>query len=218
MCVWGEISTSVRGGDVAADKKIAVQVVGREASRQFPPMALDHIVLAAVAAGPAHGYAIQALVARILPTARPSEGSRIYAALTALERSGHLSASFEVAGRGRVRRVYRIRPKGIGVLGVWLRSQRSGSPLLRRALLIQMDLIPLGEARWARALTRKEIRYRLVDRPGAGESRLARLVRLRERAHLKAEIDVLRTLVPGTGSGEAGPDPGGRERDRGQGS
>ena len=151
-------------------------------------MALDHVVLAAVAGGPAHGYAVQALVARILPVARPCEGSRIYAALTSLERSGYLSASFEVAGRGRVRRVYRIRPKGVGVLGKWLRSQRPGSPLLRRALLIQMDLIPQGAASWGRALARKEIRYRLVDRVGAGETRFARLVRLRERAHLRLSL------------------------------
>jgi DNA-binding PadR family transcriptional regulator len=72
---------------------------------------LDSLILAVVAAAPAHGYAIiQELKLRSGGTFALPEGT-VYPALHRLERSGLLSSGWANAG-GRRRRVYRLTRRG----------------------------------------------------------------------------------------------------------
>jgi len=72
---------------------------------------LDGLILAVVAAGPAHGYAIiEQLKRRSGGTFALPEGT-VYPALHRLERAGLLASAWADAG-GRRRRVYRITPGG----------------------------------------------------------------------------------------------------------
>ncbi len=78
---------------------------------------VDLLLLAALEAGPAHGYAI-------LETVRErSEGvfdlaeGTVYPALYRLERRGLLDSSWVEATGTRKRRVYRLTPKGQAELG-----------------------------------------------------------------------------------------------------
>jgi PadR family transcriptional regulator, regulatory protein PadR len=72
---------------------------------------LDGLILAVVAAGPAHGYAIiEALKARSGGAFALPEGT-VYPALHRLERAGLLASSWSDAA-GRRRRVYRLTRRG----------------------------------------------------------------------------------------------------------
>jgi PadR family transcriptional regulator, regulatory protein PadR len=84
---------------------------------------LDALILAVVAAGPAHGYAIIEELKRksggelVLP-----EGT-VYPALHRLERGGLLTSSWSVVA-GRKRRVYRLTGRGRRELGERRREWR----------------------------------------------------------------------------------------------
>jgi DNA-binding PadR family transcriptional regulator len=72
---------------------------------------LDPLILAVVAAGPAHGYAIiESLKERSGGTFALPEGT-VYPALHRLERAGFLASGWADAG-GRKRRVYRLTRRG----------------------------------------------------------------------------------------------------------
>jgi PadR family transcriptional regulator PadR len=72
---------------------------------------VDGLILAVVAAGPAHGYAIiEELKARSGGTFALPEGT-VYPALHRLERAGLLTSSWSDAA-GRKRRVYRLTRRG----------------------------------------------------------------------------------------------------------
>jgi transcriptional regulator len=72
---------------------------------------LDSLILAVVAAGPAHGYAIiEELKLRSGGTFTLPEGT-VYPALHRLERAGLLESAWSDAG-GRKRRVYKLTRRG----------------------------------------------------------------------------------------------------------
>jgi PadR family transcriptional regulator PadR len=72
---------------------------------------LDSLILAVVAAGPAHGYAIiEELKLRSRGTFSLPEGT-VYPALHRLERAGLLSSGWSNAS-GRKRRVYKLTARG----------------------------------------------------------------------------------------------------------
>jgi PadR family transcriptional regulator len=73
---------------------------------------LDMIVLAALAAGPAHGYAIiQEIRRRSGETFDLPEGT-VYPALHRLEEAGLLSSRWASSETGRKRRIYSLTPRG----------------------------------------------------------------------------------------------------------
>jgi PadR family transcriptional regulator, regulatory protein PadR len=77
---------------------------------------LDGLILAIVAAGPAHGYAvIDALKRRSGGVFDLPEGT-VYPALHRLEAEGLLASAWEIAG-GRRRRVYKLTRRGRTALG-----------------------------------------------------------------------------------------------------
>ena len=77
---------------------------------------LDLLLLAVLADGPNHGYAvIEGLRARSGDMFDLPEGT-VYPALHRLEKSGHLNSDWSVA-QGRRRRVYQLTGKGRSALG-----------------------------------------------------------------------------------------------------
>jgi transcriptional regulator len=86
---------------------------------------LDMIVLAALAGGPAHGYAIIQEIRRRSGGAFDLPEGTIYPALHRLEEMGLLSSRWTTAETGRQRRVYALTRRGQGALAdhraVWRR-------------------------------------------------------------------------------------------------
>ena len=78
---------------------------------------LDLIVLAALAAGPAHGYAIIEAIKRKSGQAFDLPEGTIYPALHRLEQAGLLAGRWVTADSGRRRRVYAITKRGKRELG-----------------------------------------------------------------------------------------------------
>jgi PadR family transcriptional regulator, regulatory protein PadR len=76
---------------------------------------LDALVLAVLAPGPLHGYAIIAELKRRSGGALALPEGTVYPALHRLERSGLLAS--EWSDGGRKRRVYRLTPRGRRGLG-----------------------------------------------------------------------------------------------------
>lgn len=94
---------------------------------------LDGMILAIVAAEPAHGYAIiEALKRRSGGAFALPEGT-VYPALHRLERAGLLASSWGVA-TGRRRRVYRITASGRRQLGERKREWRLFSRAIEAVL------------------------------------------------------------------------------------
>jgi len=73
---------------------------------------VDLIVLAALAAGPAHGYAIIEAIKRRSGQAFDLPEGTIYPALHRLEQAGLLSSRWTTADSGRKRRVYALTGSG----------------------------------------------------------------------------------------------------------
>jgi len=73
---------------------------------------LDLIVLAALSAGPAHGYAIIEAIKRKSGRAFDLPEGTIYPALHRLEQAGYLSSRWMIADSGRKRRVYALTRSG----------------------------------------------------------------------------------------------------------
>jgi transcriptional regulator len=73
---------------------------------------LDLIVLAALAAGPAHGYAVIEEIRRRSGDAFDLAEGTIYPALHRLEEAGLLSGRWVTAESGRRRRVYALTRRG----------------------------------------------------------------------------------------------------------
>jgi transcriptional regulator len=73
---------------------------------------LDMIVLAALAAGPAHGYAVIEEIRRKSGQAFDLPEGTIYPALHRLEQAGLLTSRWVVAESGRQRRVYTLTRRG----------------------------------------------------------------------------------------------------------
>jgi PadR family transcriptional regulator, regulatory protein PadR len=77
---------------------------------------LDMIVLAALAGGPAHGYAVIQEIHRRSGGAFDLLEGTIYPALHRLEKNGLLSSSWTIADSGRKRRTYALTRRGRGAL------------------------------------------------------------------------------------------------------
>jgi len=73
---------------------------------------LDLIVLAALAAGPAHGYAVIEQIRRRSGQAFDLPEGTIYPALHRLEQAGLLASRWVIAESGRRRRVYALTRRG----------------------------------------------------------------------------------------------------------
>jgi transcriptional regulator len=73
---------------------------------------LDMIVLAALAAGPAHGYAVIEGIRRRSGSAFDLPEGTIYPALHRLEQAGLLASRWVTAESGRRRRVYALTRRG----------------------------------------------------------------------------------------------------------
>jgi len=86
---------------------------------------LDMIVLAALAAGPAHGYAVIEEIKRKSRDAFDLPEGTIYPALHRLEGAGLLASRWVTAESGRQRRVYQLTRRGERALAerraVWQR-------------------------------------------------------------------------------------------------
>ena len=78
---------------------------------------LDMIVLAALAAGPAHGYAVIEEIKRRSAGAFELPEGTIYPVLHRLEQAGLLSGRWVTADSGRRRRVYEVTARGRRELG-----------------------------------------------------------------------------------------------------
>jgi transcriptional regulator len=77
---------------------------------------LDMIVLAALAGGPGHGYAIIREIRRRSGGAFDLPEGTIYPALHRLEKNGLLSSRWTTADSGRKRRTYTLTPRGRAAL------------------------------------------------------------------------------------------------------
>jgi PadR family transcriptional regulator, regulatory protein PadR len=73
---------------------------------------LDMIVLAALAAGPAHGYAVIEEIRRRSGRAFDLPEGTVYPALHRLEQAGLLASRWVIADSGRRRRVYTLTRRG----------------------------------------------------------------------------------------------------------
>jgi PadR family transcriptional regulator PadR len=73
---------------------------------------LDMIVLAALAAGPAHGYGIIQQINRRSGGAFDLPEGTIYPTLHRLEKAGYLASHWTMADSGRKRRVYKMTRRG----------------------------------------------------------------------------------------------------------
>src|SRR5260370_27756851 len=73
---------------------------------------LDMIMLAALAAGPAHGYAVIEEIKRRSSGAFELPEGTIYPVLHRLEHAGLLAGRWTTAGSGRRRRVYELTKRG----------------------------------------------------------------------------------------------------------
>jgi PadR family transcriptional regulator, regulatory protein PadR len=73
---------------------------------------LDMIVLAALAAGPAHGYGIIQEINRRSGGAFDLPEGTIYPTLHRLEKAGYLASHWTTADSGRKRRVYKMTRRG----------------------------------------------------------------------------------------------------------
>jgi len=98
---------------------------------------LDMIVLAALANGPAHGYAIiQEIQRRSAGTFELPEGT-VYPVLHRLEAQGWVAAKWELSDKGKRARYYRLTPSGrkqlISEQSKWAAFARAVSLILKPA-------------------------------------------------------------------------------------
>ena len=95
---------------------------------------LDMIVLAALAAGPAHGYAVIEQIKRRSGQAFDLPEGTIYPALHRLEQAGLLKSRWVTAESGRERRIYALTRRGEHALAeqraVWGRFSHAIAGLL----------------------------------------------------------------------------------------
>lgn len=99
---------------------------------------LDAIVLAALEAGPAHGYAIIETIRQRSTGAFDLPEGTVYPALHRLEQAGLLSSAWTTPSNGRKRRVYSLTRAGTNALGerrkAWGRFSQAVDTALSPAL------------------------------------------------------------------------------------
>ena len=104
---------------------------------------LDMIVLAALAAGPAHGYAVIEQIRRRSGRAFDLPEGTVYPALHRLEQAGLLASRWVTAESGRRRRVYALTRRGERALAERRAVWRQFSDAIRGVLK------PTGRSRTA---------------------------------------------------------------------
>ena len=104
---------------------------------------LDMIVLAALAAGPAHGYAVIEQIRRRSGRAFDLPEGTVYPALHRLEEAGLLASRWVTAESGRRRRVYALTRRGERALAERRAVWRQFSDAIRGVLK------PTGRSRTA---------------------------------------------------------------------
>ena len=88
--------------------------MAREATAEFPLLkgTLDVLVLTALAAGPAHGFALTRWLAERSESALDLDEAAVYQALYRLEARGLVQAAWRQSEKGRRARFYRLTPRG----------------------------------------------------------------------------------------------------------
>ena len=103
-------------------------------------MAIRFAVLALLAEGPLHGYAVHALFEELLGDFCDLNYGRVYQVLTALERQGLVRASESRVGRRPFRKVYAITASGREMLDRWLCDTRVHSRPFRDDFYVRLFL------------------------------------------------------------------------------
>ena len=117
---------------------------------------LPAFILLAAAQAPGHGADLLARIRSLLPEASLDSGA-VYRTLNALEREGELAATWDTAGPGPARKVYRLTPSGWERLDFWRADIAHRLTLLGRFLEAasnvqaarpgpQTDAAPSGES------------------------------------------------------------------------
>ena len=88
--------------------------MARDAAPEFPVLkgTLDVLVLTALAAGPAHGFALTRWLADRSESAIDLDEAAVYQALYRLEARGLVQAAWRQSEKGRRARFYRLTPRG----------------------------------------------------------------------------------------------------------
>jgi DNA-binding PadR family transcriptional regulator len=96
---------------------------------------LDAIVLAALEAGPAHGYAVIETIKKASSSTFDLPEGTVYPALHRLEQAGLLASAWITPTGGRKRRVYSLTKSGVSALAMrrkaWGRFSSAVEALLR---------------------------------------------------------------------------------------
>lgn len=96
---------------------------------------LDAIVLAALEAGPAHGYAVIEAIKRASSSTFDLPEGTVYPALHRLEQAGLLESAWVTPEGGRKRRVYSLTKSGVSALAIrrkaWGRFSSAVEALLK---------------------------------------------------------------------------------------
>ncbi len=84
---------------------------------------LHATILAALARGPLHGYAVGEYLSglKMFREQRPDPAG-VYRILRSLEKSGFISGKWDLAGSGPRRRIYYVTPEGVGCLARWQKT------------------------------------------------------------------------------------------------
>jgi DNA-binding PadR family transcriptional regulator len=163
-------------------------------------MAIRFAVLALLAEGPLHGYAVHAVFEERLGDFVDLNYGRVYQVLIALERQGHVRASESRVGRRPFRKVYALTPSGRDLLDRWLRESKARSRTPRDdfyvRLVLAVRLCPEHAPRLVEeqlAVVRAEVaalrlRRTALPRGGAGDELVRRL--FVEAALLRGEATV----------------------------
>ena len=153
---------------------------------------LDMIVLAALASGPAHGYAVIEEIRRRSGQAFDLPEGTIYPALHRLEQAGLLSSRWVTAESGRRRRVYALTRQGSRALAerraVWRQFSDAIGGLLegRGHRASRHDLRPISsELAGTLALRPRAVALRACGKSKITCARRSRRIRARDR--LEAE-------------------------------
>jgi PadR family transcriptional regulator PadR len=100
---------------------------------------LDLLILRTVLPGPSHGHAIAKHIQRTSEDLLKVETGSLYPALYRLEANGSVAASWELSGKGKRARYYRITPTGRKRLA----SEQSKWDAFARAMGLLLN--PVGE-------------------------------------------------------------------------
>jgi DNA-binding PadR family transcriptional regulator len=91
-------------------------------------MSIGHVLLGALAAGPAHGYELKREHDLRFPSAKPLAFGQVYSTLARLERDGLVEAAESTQGGGPERTAYAITSAGERALAEWLAVPEPAGP------------------------------------------------------------------------------------------